>query len=185
MQSWLKTHTLTVLLMALSISAGTTTGVLTTLALCSSRPPAPAYELPLHATASDTGETISIATGSVSDQMEGLFIFDYVHGRLTVDVLNYLDGQRLGGHFVRENVHKDLGVEAEKPAYLMVTGRSRFSGGRVGPASPANSVVYILDQISGNWISYGLFWNAAAAKASTFQKGELQPLYKGTARPQA
>jgi hypothetical protein len=144
----------------------------------------PGYELPLYAATSDRGDTIAAATAKIDENLEGLFILDYKSGRLTLDVVNYLDARKPGGHFVRGNVHADLKLESEKPAYLMLTAETQFGGGRVRDTEPARSVVYIIDQHTGRWAAYGLLWSPGRAKAGTFQQGELLPLQIGTARPE-
>lgn len=161
------------LVVALAGSVGMLVGVGGMLALR----PEPAGELPLYASATDTGTSMSMATGLVDD-MEGIFFLDFVTGELAGIVLNVNKPDMIGGLF-KTNVIKDLGVAADKkPAYLMTTGLASFAVGKAGPKQPGRCVVYVLDQNSGNFVGYGFEWSPAAAKAKEFQAGVLLPLVK-------
>ena len=181
MTTWLKRNSLWVLLSAFGLflaSSGILVGVTATLAL--HQPADPLAELPLFATASDTGETMSLATGPIDDEMEGLFILDFITGDLACAVLNSRTS-KLGGVF-KTNIIKDLGIEeAKKPAYLMTTGGATFVG-RTGPSQPARCVVYVCDQNTGNFGAYSLAWNRTAAQAARMQAGALILLHKDNAR---
>ena len=181
MNRWLKRNALFILLAGLGLfllSAGMLAGVVTTFALY--QPADPVVELPLFASASDTGETMSLATGPIDDEMEGLFLLDFITGDLACAVLNSRT-TKVGALF-KTNVIKDLGIEeAKKPAYLMTTGGATFVG-RTGSAQPARCVVYVCDQNTGNFGAYSLAWNRTAAQKGVVQSGALILLYKGNAR---
>ena len=181
MNTWLKRNALLVLFTACGLfllSTGMLVGVVTTLAL--DQPQTPAVELPLFATASDTGETMSMATGPIDDEMEGVFFLDFVTGELACAVLNSRTA-KIGGIF-KTNIIKDLGIEeAKKPAYLMTTGAATFIG-RTGNNQPARCVVYVCDQNTGNYGAYSLTWNRTLAQKATLQAGALILLHKDNAR---
>jgi hypothetical protein len=162
------------LTVALAASLGALAAVFTTLALA----PRPTAELPLYATATDAGTSMSMATGFIDGDMEGVFILDFVTGELAGIVLNSNKPDLIGGLF-KTNVVKDLGVEADKkPAYRLVTGAANFVVGKAGAKQPGRCVVYVLDENSGNFAGYGFEWNPLAAKMKEFQAGPLVPLCK-------
>ena len=181
MITWLKRNTLIVLVCALGLfllSAGMLAGVAAMVAL--QQPAAPMAELPLFASATDTGETMSIATGPIEEEMEGLFILDFVTGDLACAVLNPRT-YTVGGVF-RTNIVAHLDIDkAKKPAYLMTTGNATFVGKGVS-SQPGRCVVYVCDQNTGNFGAFSLSWNRTAAQKGVVQGGELIALYKGNAR---
>ena len=160
------------------LGLGMIAGTVATLSM--NQPEAPVAELPLFATASDTGESMSMATGPIDDEMEGVFFLDFVTGELACAVLNSRTA-KLGAIF-KTNVIKDLGIEeAKKPAYLMTTGGATFVG-RTGNSQPARCVVYVCDQNTGNFAGYSLAWNRNAAQKAVMQIDALRLLYAGNAR---
>ena len=181
MNTWLKRHAVMVLLAGLGmclLGGGMMIGMIATLAM--NQPQSPLIELPLHATASDTGETMSMATGPIDDEMEGVFFLDFITGELACAVLNSRTA-KLGGIF-KTNVIKELGIEeAKKPAYLMTTGRATFVG-RTGQQQPARCIIYVCDQNTGNFAAYSLTWNRTAAQKGVLQSGPLVLLHKDKAR---
>jgi len=143
----------------------------------------PRIQLPetlLNASATHGGETMAMATGPIADDVEGLFILDFITGELTCKVINPRTGF-LGGAY-SANVVKDLGIEQGKqPKYLMVTGAANFrtQGGNV---RPAQSVVYVADSNTGHWVAYWLPWNRAAAQYNFAQASQMLVMGKGSAR---
>jgi hypothetical protein len=165
---------LLLLVIALAASLGAVGGVFTTLAL----QPGPVKEIPLYASATDTGTSVAMATGLIDADMEGVFLLDFKTGQLAAVVINSQNPKMIGG-LLKANVAADLGVEAEKrPAYLMVTGLANFNVPKVGAEQMGKCVVYVLDQNSGNFVGYGFMWNPLAAKAAKPQEGTLVPLVK-------
>lgn len=142
----------------------------------------PRIELPttlLNATASHGSNTMALATGPVSNGVEGLFILDFITGELTCSVLNPRNGALAAGF--RANVVADLGVvQGKQPNYLMVTGKADF---RVqGNIRPAQCVVYVADSNTGRWVAYWLPWNRQAEAQNFPQAFPMQVLGKGSAR---
>ena len=145
--------------------------------------PAPVFTLPgnqLHAVSTDSSDTFAMATGPISDGVEGVFFLDFLTGDLQCWVLNNRTGA-LGGQF-RHNVVGDLGVEqGKKPRYLMVTGVASFRRGTSG-MTPADSLVYVADANTGQFAAYALPWNRNAAARATPQVAEMIVVGKGSAR---
>jgi hypothetical protein len=155
-------------------------GVFATLAM---QPPAQTIELPLYAAATDTGSAMSMATGPIDEEMEGVFFLDFLTGDLGCVVVFARKADAIGGLF-KTNVIKDLGVEADKkPAYLMTTGAATFTG-KTGQSQPGRCVVYVLDQNTGNFVGYGFNWNRTLASSLRPQEGLLVKLVSGNARAQ-
>ena len=160
------------------LGAGMIAGTFATLAF--HQPANPLTELPLYATATDTGESMSMATGPIDDEMEGVFFLDFITGELTLAVMNARTA-KLGGVF-KTNVIRDLGIdEAKEPAYLMTTGQATFVG-RTGNQQPARCIVYVCDQNTGHFAAYSLSWNRTMAQKGTPQSGPLILLHKDKAR---
>ena len=137
-------------------------------------------ETALHAMATDTGKTFSIATGSIADGVEGIFCLDFLTGDLQCWVLNNRTNQL--GAYSSYNVIKDLGVEQGKsPQYLMVTGLAGLRGGGSG-MRPSECLVYVADANSGNIAAYAVSWNQALASRGGVQQMQMVPVFKQAAR---
>lgn len=183
MKNWLKRNALVVLLAGFGLcllGVGMIGGVFATLAMHQGPPAMP--ELPLHATATDTGESISMATGLVDEEMEGAFFLDFITGTLSCVVLNSRKADLVAGVF-QTNVVKDLGIdESKEPKYLMTTGLATFTGKGRGGEQPARCVVYVCDQNTGNFAGYSLTWNKNKASQGILQRGGLIRLVVNNAR---
>jgi hypothetical protein len=134
----------------------------------------------LNATATHGGRTMAMATGPIDGGVEGLFVLDFITGELQCSVLHPRSGQ-VGGLY-RHNVVQDLGVEIGKqPSYLMVTGIANFrtAGGNL---RPAETVVYVADENTGNFAAYMLPWNRGAAQYNFAQVNPMVIIGRGTAR---
>jgi len=136
-------------------------------------------ELLLRASTSNSGKTMSMATGPI-DESEGLFILDYLTGELNCFVINPRSGGKFNAQF-RTNVVQHLGVEKGTPDYVMVTGNMDFLRG-AAQSRPANCVVYVADARTGNFAAFGLEWNRTLAAAARPQAGALVLLDVGKAR---
>ena len=141
-----------------------------------------AFSLPpqfINATASDSGEEFSLATGRVSGDAEGLFVLDHATGQLQCYVM-YPRTAKFGAVF-STNVGEALAGRGEKGAkYVMVTGDASFPGG--GRTSPAGTVLYVLDTTSGAFVAYGLPFDRTMMTANRPQQGVLTPLDMGQVR---
>ncbi len=136
--------------------------------------------VPLHASATDSGETFAMATGLITDGVEGVFFLDFLTGDLQCWVLNNRTGQ-MGGHF-RHNISGDLGIiQGKKPRFLMVTGVAPIV--RASSAvRPADSIVYVADATSGNFAAYALPFNRNAFNSNAPQIMPMRLIGKGSAR---
>lgn len=134
-------------------------------------------EIPLAAAGAMNTERFAVATGPVDDEVEGLFILDFVTGELQCQVMN-VRNSRFGGSF-RTNVLQDLGTGPRKNNQLaLVTGESHFArAGRV--ARVGRSVAYVLDPSTGIYAAYALKWRPELAAAGRQQSGALELLDRG------
>jgi hypothetical protein len=134
----------------------------------------------LHAMATDSGETFSMATGLVADGVEGVFFLDYLTGELQCWVFSGRTG--LWAARYRHNVIKDLGIDqGKKPKYLMVTGIANMSRGSAA-FRPADSFVYVADANTGKFAAYAMPWNRNAAAANAPQFSEMMFIGGGVVR---
>ncbi len=138
----------------------------------------------LHATASHSAKTMAMATGWIDDEVEGLFVLDYLTGNLNCYVLNKRNIMPpLSPYSVfSTNIVGDLEVQTGKePNFVMVTGQMNFprSG---GAAVPANCVVYVADANTGNFAAYSLAINRNLMSGGSVQKGMLMLITRGKAR---
>ncbi|MFO0902440.1 MAG: hypothetical protein U0939_05530 [Pirellulales bacterium] len=138
--------------------------------------------LRLKAVATHSSDTFAMCTGPIADGMEGVFFLDYLTGDLQCLVPNSRTG-KVGGAY-KYNIMADLGVEpgaTKKPAFLMVTGVASFRTGG-GDVRPADSILYVADANTGNWVSYSLPWSRTTAATGQPQGGTLIKIGFGKAR---
>jgi hypothetical protein len=140
-------------------------------------------EKPLHASTAAVGESFAMATGAIDQDVEGLYLLDFLTGDLQCVVLNFRTA-RFNAVF-RTNVLNDLGIDpSKKPQYLMTTGAINFPRG-ASVARPGNSVVYVLETNTGNFAAYGLPWRRELAVTGRVQGSPLMLLDVGQARTAA
>ncbi|WP_153557123.1 hypothetical protein [Roseimaritima sediminicola] len=135
--------------------------------------------LPLDATASATGDSFSVATGSVGKSSEGFFMLDHDTGLLQCHVL-YPRMGRFGASFAA-NVKEVLPGGGKGGGYLMVTGFADFPGASNQPIS-SGAVVYVLDSSTGAYACYAVPFDRVAETAGRPQQNALVLIGKGEAR---
>jgi hypothetical protein len=134
----------------------------------------------LHAVATHGAESMAIATGVIDENVEGVFILDFITGDLTCQVLNPRSGL-LGGVF-KQNVVIDLGVEQGKqPKYLLATGGLEVRQ-NISNVRPARSLVYVADSNTGRYVAYMLPWSPQLANAGAAQAAPMVAIGRGSAR---
>ena len=125
-------------------------------------------QAPLHAVATDRGDTFAVATGFVDEGVEAVFFLDFLTGQLNAVVLG-----RQGRGFAASygfNVAAHLGVDpAKNPKYLMVTGSADMRRGMAG-AQLSPSVVYVAEVTTGKVGAYAVPWSKAA-----YSSGRVMP----------
>ena len=113
---------------------------------------------PARAAATDRNTKFALATTPVSilDTVEGVFVLDFLTGRLTGAVLNAKVGKF--GHAYYRNVAADFQVDPKaEPNYAIICGRAQLP--RQGRLSMATGVVYIAELTSGRVNAYGFAYN--------------------------
>ena len=141
--------------------------------------------MPLNAGTATRTKSLSMATGSIDGNVEGLFLLDHLTGNLQCWVLGPRNGA-VGGYYTA-NAAQDLagGSKTGAPEYMMVTGDFFFTGGNAGNLAPGQTVCYVGDATTGNVVGYGLIYDKQAIRKGIPQKGNLKLVCKGTARTEA
>ncbi|MFQ5730687.1 MAG: hypothetical protein ACE5KM_01910 [Planctomycetaceae bacterium] len=107
---------------------------------------------PVAAASNDRASKFGMMTTSMGLDVEGVFVLDYLTGRLTGAVMNTRTG-KFGVVYTRV-VAADFGVNPKtKPQYAFVGGVAALSG---RGATPANSVIYVGELTSGKVIAYAM-----------------------------
>ncbi len=107
---------------------------------------------PLTAATSDRNEKFGMCSVYVAENLEAVFVLDFLTGRLSGACL----GKQGGGFVVgfEANVAADLQVKSAKPQYAMVAGLATI---RATPGTqPAASVIYVAELTSGKVGCYGI-----------------------------
>jgi hypothetical protein len=137
-------------------------------------------DLPLHALATHGNDSMAIATGPITDNMEGLVTLDFLTGEMKLFVLSHRTGKFVLG--ARQNVLADLAIEkGKKPAFLLAMGGSTFIQGGAA-LQPASSTVYVCDANTGNFMAYGIQYSSTAYKSATPSQAVFLKLDAGKAR---
>ena len=136
--------------------------------------------LPLRLSADASGgKTISMATGSITGEADGLFILDHVTGSLQCWLLNPRTG-KVGGIYVAD-VGAALGLDKGDPDFVMTTGNFLVrSNGKAQRA--ANTICYVGEGKSGKVAGFSLAYNQTGFQAGTVQQGELNVVCSGPVR---
>ena len=107
---------------------------------------------PLTAATSDRNEKFGMCTAYVAENLEAVFVLDFLTGRLTGACLSKQGNQFVV--FFEANVALDLQVQSAKPQYAMVPGLATI---RATPGTqPAASVIYVSELTTGKVGCYGI-----------------------------
>jgi hypothetical protein len=128
------------------------------------------------------GKTLSMATGLISPEVEGLYVLDHASGLLQCWLLNPRNGA-VGGIY-QTNIIADFGGggKAGVGDYTMATGGFQFTGGVTANMHPAGSIVYVADESTGNVVGYSFIFNRPMLNNGEMQQGALTPVCKGPTR---
>ncbi|TXT27311.1 MAG: hypothetical protein FD138_2765 [Planctomycetota bacterium] len=108
---------------------------------------------PLAAATSDRNEKFGMCTVYVAENLEAVFVLDFLTGRLTGACL----GKQSNAGFVQffaADVASDLQVKGAKPAYAMTPGLAQIRS-RPG-VQPAASVIYVAEMTTGKVGCYAI-----------------------------
>ena len=127
-----------------------------------------------------SNKNMSMATGLVSEDVEGLFVLDHQNGELVGTVINPTTGAAQANY--RTNVFSDLNVSKDSGAeFVMTTGRIKIRGQR-GNQEPALCVIYVGDASTGKVAGYSMFYNRARANKGAGQVGKFKLVFAGQTR---
>jgi len=133
--------------------------------------------LELHAATAARNDDLSMATGSITNEVEGLWLLDHETGKLQCWVLSPKSGDVAGIYIT--NVGNDLDSSKGEPQLVLTTGNFFFTGGKTGNQRPANSVCYVANTTSGVVAGYSLRINEAAINRGVTQTGEITKVCTG------
>jgi hypothetical protein len=129
----------------------------------------------LRADATSEGKLMTVATGWVDNDVEGVFVLDHLTGNLQCWVLNSRSGE-IGGLY-RGNVLEALGVQGKSDLdFVMVTGRFDFTNFRQGNYKYAPSICYVGESSSGKIVGYGFTFDPTMEARGEPQMGDLIPI---------
>ena len=137
----------------------------------------------LHAATASHNDSVSMATGLITREVEGLWVLDHESGQLQCWVLSPRSGAFAGSYTT--NVANDLYFSKGKPEFLMTTGNFLYTGGKIANQSPARSVCYIANTTSGVVAGYSLGINEQMISRGQAQGGKLSKICTGKIKEQA
>jgi hypothetical protein len=163
-------------------------------------------DTPLHAVATDRGESYSICTGFVDDGVEAIYFLDFLTGTLSAAVLSNRPQSPGFQARYQGNVTNDLAaviqarnaglmqMNAERrkqglpalpelqvpqsPSYLMVSGVIDMRGGVAANQEPPRAALYVAETTTGIVLAYLIPWNSNAHLANRPVHGPL-PVWTG------
>jgi hypothetical protein len=131
-------------------------------------------QVPLHAVATHGQDNFAICTGPMDNDVEAIFVLDFVTGDLKAAALN-VQTRRFNTLFEYNVVQDFPATNTKNPHYRMVTGitniRQVVAAGQLGSA-----VVYVAEVTSGQLVVYGVPWVSGRASSPIPFKGTLVPL---------
>lgn len=125
---------------------------------------------PLHAVATDRTETFAMATGPIDDEVEAVFLLDFLTGDLRCLVMNKMG--KFGGLY-GTNVLQDLKIDPSKnPRFMLVTGMCNMQRG--GSRVPlGNAIVYVSEITTGRLAAYAIPYNPGAKNTNQRYGGQM------------
>ena len=127
------------------------------------------------ATATDT---MAVATGPISSDVEGIFFLDFLTGRLQCLVYYPRTGS-FGARFAVD-VAPHLG-SSKNSKFLMVTGQSIVQSA-ASNVHPAASLVYVTDTTTGYFAAFAVPWNRSLETSTRPQAGAMSYVGGGQIR---
>ncbi len=131
-------------------------------------------QVPLHAVATHGQDNFAICTAPMDQDVEAIFVLDFVTGDLKATVLN-VQMRRFNTLF-EYNVLRDLPAPTSKnPQYRIVSGFANIRQ-NVAAGQLASSVVYVAEVTTGQMVAYGIPWQSGRASGVVPVKAALVPL---------
>ncbi len=135
----------------------------------------------LHASATESVDNFTVATGMAGDGVEALFFLDKLTGDLKAAVINPRPGGRNATpkftNFYEYNITQDFAVTGGGRGgnYIMITGEAQIPRGSAG-FQLGNSVIYVVDVASGDAAAYALPFNTTQFASGKPFMGTFVPL---------
>ncbi len=127
---------------------------------------------PLHAAATDRGDTFAMATGLLDTDVEAVYLLDFLTGDLRAMVLGKIPGT-FSGYF-DTNVGRDLGIDPQKsPKFMMVTGIANLRRGGGARQQYGIASCYVAEVTSGKLAAYAVRWVPSMHTSGQVQNGPL------------
>ena len=116
--------------------------------------------------------TVEIMDSTLSGNgLEGVFVLDFLTGRLTGGILNGQQGAFQ--HSYRHNVARDFKIDAKtEPRFAIVTGVANLRGRNGG--TPAAGIIYVAELTSGKVAAYAIPYRNVSRGAGKLQAAELR-----------
>ncbi len=125
-------------------------------------------QIPVHATATHGQENFAMCTGQVEDEMEGVYLLDFITGDLRGAVLGI--NTRTFLTVYQHNVSADFG-NVKNPKYLMISGTADVRRQMAVPIG--GSVIYIAEMTSGRLACYAVPWVPGRSNFNTPLKSDF------------
>jgi hypothetical protein len=141
-------------------------------------------DLMLSATASHGEHSLTLATGSIDEEVEGVYVLDHMTGDLQCWVPSVVRPGTFSGQF-KANVLSDLGADGDKAPQLVMVTSSYNVRGAASTTRPARTIVWVGDANTGNVAGYSIAWNRSRASSGGTQGGPLVKVLAGKGRTAA
>ncbi|MDP1564366.1 MAG: hypothetical protein Q8M16_23550 [Pirellulaceae bacterium] len=127
------------------------------------------------------GNKVSLASGMVSDGVEGIFALDHQTGTMFCWVLDPRTMVLMAEYATNVPVQLGLGIGGEFD-FVMTTGMLPNRAGQAGNARPAQCVVYVAEGNSGKVGGFSFSWAQPMAARGAGQQGPMKLVFAGTVR---
>ena len=131
----------------------------------------------LHAATASSNDSLSMATGLITQEVEGLWLLDHESGQLQCWVMSPKTGNVAG--IFSSNIANDPDGSKGTPELVMTTGTFFFTGGTARNQQPANSICYVANTTSGVVAGYSVSVNRALMNRGQTQGGTLTRVCTG------
>ena len=131
----------------------------------------------LHAATASSNDSLSMATGLITQEVEGLWLLDHESGQLQCWVMSPKTGNVAG--IFSSNIANDLDGSKGTPELVMTTGTFFFTGGTARNQQPANSICYVANTTSGVVAGYSVSVNRTLMNRGQTQGGTLTRVCTG------
>lgn len=127
------------------------------------------------------GSKVSLASGMISDGVEGIFALDHQTGTMFCWVLDPRTMGLMAEYATNVPAQLGLGINGEFD-FVMTTGMLPNRAGQAGNARPAQCVVYVAEGNSGKVGGFSFNWAQPMAARGAGQQGPMNLVFAGTVR---